>query len=87
MLGADELIPAPVLAEVAKSATLRRLSAPAGAEPHYIPSARLAALVRARDLTCRAPGCDRPATEADLDHTIPYAGGGPHAPVELEMPM
>uniref|UniRef100_UPI000AE3FEF0 HNH endonuclease signature motif containing protein n=1 Tax=Mycobacterium avium TaxID=1764 RepID=UPI000AE3FEF0 len=23
------------------------------------------------------PGCDRPATECDLDHTIPYAEGGP----------
>jgi hypothetical protein len=33
--------------------------------------------VRCRDLTCRAPGCDRPATECDLDHTIPYADGGP----------
>ena len=76
VLGADGLIPAPVLAQLATNATLRPLAPPADAEPHYTPSAKLAAFVRARDLTCRAPGCDRPATECDLDHTIPYAEGG-----------
>jgi hypothetical protein len=54
VLGADGLIPAPVIAELAKFATLRPLIAPSGAEPHYIASAKLAAFVRARDLTCRA---------------------------------
>jgi hypothetical protein len=33
--------------------------------------------VRCRDLTCRWPGCDRPALDCDLDHTIPHAVGGP----------
>jgi hypothetical protein len=33
--------------------------------------------VRCRDLTCRWPGCDRPASQCDLDHTIPFAEGGP----------
>ena len=33
-------------------------------------------LSRCRDLTCRFPGCDKPATRCDLDHTIPYADGG-----------
>ena len=33
--------------------------------------------MRARDLTCRWPGCDVPATHCQLDHTIPYADGGP----------
>jgi hypothetical protein len=61
---------------LAKSAKLRPLLPPAGAEPRYTPSAKLAAFVRARDLTCRAPGCDRAAIECDLDHTIPYADGG-----------
>jgi hypothetical protein len=28
-------------------------------------------------LTCRWPGCDRPAVDCDLDHTIPYSDGGP----------
>ena len=28
-------------------------------------------------MSCRFPGCDRPATGCDLDHTIPYQAGGP----------
>ena len=32
--------------------------------------------MRARDLTCRWPGCDVPAVNCDIDHTIPYAAGG-----------
>lgn len=32
----------------------------------------------------RAPGCDRPATQADLDHTIPYADGGATYPSNLK---
>jgi Domain of unknown function (DUF222) len=75
-LGAEELIPADLVAELAKSAKLQPLIAPVDAEPHYAPSAKLAAFVRARDLTCRAPGCDIPASRCDLDHTIPYADGG-----------
>src|SRR6202021_2545997 len=52
---------------------------PGGSPPErgYVPSRALATFVRARDLTCRAPGCDRPATVCDLDHTIPYGDGGP----------
>lgn len=74
--GVEGLIPADVVAELAKSARLVPLMTPAGPEPRYTPSAKLADFVRCRDLTCRAPGCDRPATECDLDHTIPYADGG-----------
>jgi hypothetical protein len=33
--------------------------------------------VQARDLCCRAPGCDRPIIEVDLDHTIAWDDGGP----------
>lgn len=43
----------------------------------YAPSRALADFVRCRDLTCRFPGCDRPAVACDLDHTIPHADGGP----------
>lgn len=32
--------------------------------------------MRCRDVTCRAPGCDHPATDCDLDHTIPHGQGG-----------
>jgi Domain of unknown function (DUF222) len=78
-LGADGLIPPELLAELAASAKLMALIHPADAPPEkgYVPSTALADFVRCRDLTCRAPGCDRPATGCDVDHTIPYADGGP----------
>ena len=47
-------------------------------------SAKLAEFVRCRDLTCRAPGCDRPAVGCDIDHTIPYANGGATHPSNLK---
>jgi hypothetical protein len=75
-LDGQELIPAELLAELAKTAKQRPLIVPMGPEPGYTPSAKLAEFVRCRDLTCRAPGCDRPATHCDVDHTIPYADGG-----------
>lgn len=84
MAGADELIPPQVIAELAKSATLRPLAFPIDAEPRYIPSAGLARFVRCRDLTCRAPGCDAPAVGCDIDHTIPYADGGATHPSNLK---
>jgi hypothetical protein len=46
-------------------------------ESGYVPSKALADFVRCRDLTCRWPGCDHPAIDCDLDHTIPHAQGGP----------
>ena len=45
-------------------------------EPGYEPSRRLQHLIRARSVTCSAPGCCRPATRCDLDHTVPYEQGG-----------
>ncbi|MEC3920040.1 HNH endonuclease signature motif containing protein [Nocardia sp. CDC160] len=41
---------------------------PSTAEHRYRPSARLTARVRALDGTCRAPGCQVPAADTDLDH-------------------
>ena len=74
--GLEGLIPAELIAELAASARLVPLSRPAQApEAGYTPSATLAEFVRCRDLTCRAPGCDRPATDCDIDHTIPFAAG------------
>ncbi|QSB16576.1 DUF222 domain-containing protein [Natronosporangium hydrolyticum] len=40
------------------------------------PSTSVAALVRARNPTCVAPGCRRPAQGCDLDHTVAWAQGG-----------
>ncbi len=46
-------------------------------EKRYRPSAALDRAVRARDVTCRFPGCRRSADSAgtDLDHTIPWPEG------------
>ena len=48
-------------------------------EPRYRPSNALADFIRCRDLTCRFPGCDRPADMCDIDHTIPYPRGSTQA--------
>ena len=45
-------------------------------EPGYTLSARLRHLIAARTVCCTAPGCRRPATRCDFDHTIPYHAGG-----------
>ncbi len=78
-VGAEGLIPPELIAELAASARLVPLVHPVDSapEPHYAPSKALADFVRCRDLTCRWPGCDCPATECDVDHTIPYSDGGP----------
>jgi hypothetical protein len=79
MAGCEWLIPAELIAELATTARLRPLIHPADAapEPGYVPSRTLADFVRSRDLTCRFPNCDVPATECDIDHTIPHGDGGP----------
>lgn len=71
------VLPAAVAAQVAQHATIRTLVHPgkAPSERRYRPSKRLADFVRCRDQTCRFPGCHRPATNADIDHTIPYPYG------------
>ncbi|MDG4663215.1 HNH endonuclease signature motif containing protein [Mycobacterium sp. 236(2023)] len=47
-------------------------------QPRYRPSTALDEWVRARDLTCRFPHCDRPAAYADFDHTVPWPAGPTH---------
>lgn len=43
----------------------------------YRPPADLAHYVKVRDTTCRFPGCNRKATQSDVDHTVARADGGP----------
>jgi len=78
-VGGDGLIPPELVAELAASVKLVPLIHPGDAPPEqgYVPSKALADFVRCRDLTCRWPGCDQPAVGCDVDHTIPYAQGGP----------
>ncbi len=79
LVGADGLISAELVAELARSAKLTPLVHPGDVPPEkgYAPSKALADFVRCRDLTCRWPGCDTPAIDCDIDHTIPHAQGGP----------
>lgn len=44
--------------------------------PGYRPSRALTHLIQIRQGTCTAPGCRRPATSCDFEHTIPYHHGG-----------
>jgi len=76
-----EVLPTGLLAELLRNgATLRPLCTPdTEPEPRYRPSAALARIVRARDLTCRFPGCTTPAEFCDIDHVIPYPLGVTHA--------
>jgi Domain of unknown function (DUF222) len=73
------VLPAESVRQIATTATLTPLSVPHGQpEPGYRPSAGLAEFIRWRDLTCRWPGCDRPAGKSDIDHTVPYPVGPTH---------
>jgi hypothetical protein len=52
---------------------------------YHVPAA-MATQIRTRDRTCRAPGCQIPATGTDLDHTTewaPHPGGGPATETNL----
>jgi hypothetical protein len=75
------VMPAPLLAATLERATVREICHPGDAppEPHYRPSRALADFVRCRDLTCRWPGCDKPAYDCDIDHTVPWPVGPTHA--------
>ncbi len=77
MLG-GMVLPAPLLAELAaRGAKVQPVAAP-DARSGYRPSTALSVFARLRDMTCRWPGCDRPAQFTDIDHTTPYPGGPTH---------
>ncbi len=74
------VIDAELLRSIAKEATLRLIEEPTVSPAEalrYQPTAALERYVRMRDLTCRFPGCDRPAVVCDLDHTIPFNHADP----------
>lgn len=72
------ILPAEAMRELATTATLKPLAVPIEGEAGYRPSAKLTEFVRWRDLTCRWPGCDKPAAKSDIDHTVPYPAGPTH---------
>jgi hypothetical protein len=76
MMG-GQFLPGPVARRAAHGATLTAIIHPglAPPEPRYTPSKKLADFVRCRDLSCRFPGCKEPATNCDVDHTIPWPYG------------
>ncbi len=75
------IVPNALLGGLLTGARFRDIRHPgqAGPEPRYTPSRALADFIRCRDLTCRFPGCDKPATLTDIDHTVPYPAGPTHA--------
>ncbi|MFV9634140.1 DUF222 domain-containing protein [Mycobacterium neumannii] len=75
------VVPAPIVAAKLAVARRRPVRHPGDAAPEKrrIPSAALAWFVRCRDLTCRFPNCDKPATQCDIDHTIPHPRGATQA--------
>lgn len=79
--GGGMISPAQVAELIRGGARVRPVRHPADAapEPGYRPSAELERFIRCRDMTCRFPGCDRPAEFADIDHTVPYPLGATHA--------
>ena len=74
------ILPAESVRDLAATATLKPLEVPTGAtpDPGYRPSAKTLEFIRWRDLTCRWPGCDRPAQKCDVDHTVSYPAGVTH---------
>jgi Domain of unknown function (DUF222) len=81
----------PVIADIARQVAFDEQARPAwawsvtdesGQLLHHGYTARRApaaerAFVKARDRTCRAPGCRRPAIRCDTDHRVDYVAGGP----------
>ena len=75
-----QFLPGAIARRTARDATLIPIAHPGQAppEPRYRPSKKLMDFVRCRDMTCRFPGCTKPATDpfVDVDHTVAW----PHGP-------
>jgi hypothetical protein len=55
-----------------------------GHDGYRVP-ARMRRLIEARDRRCGWPGCRRPVSHCDADHTVPYHRRGPTCPCNLAM--
>jgi hypothetical protein len=76
------VIDAEQVRQLAETAALRLVDCPAVSPAEalrYQPSAALDRWIRCRDVTCRFPGCDRPAGICDIDHTVPFNHANPAA--------
>jgi hypothetical protein len=75
------VIDAEQVRELAAAASLRlaELRSTPDEALRYQPSVALERAIRCRDLTCRFPGCSRPAMVCDIDHTIPFNHADPEA--------
>lgn len=78
IVGGPTVPAAHLSALIAAGATIAPIDYCPEPTPGYRPSAALARFIRARDLTCRFPGCDRPADTCDIDHAIAYPFGPTH---------
>ncbi|WKG03132.1 HNH endonuclease signature motif containing protein [Mycolicibacterium sp. HK-90] len=86
------VIDAEQVRELAAEATMRLVTEPqvdAAAALRYQPTVSVQRWVRCRDLTCRFPGCEHPAEDCDIDHTVPFdhnkpALGGLTVPANLK---
>ncbi len=67
------------LADDAALRTIERPESTPEQAMRYQPTVALDRWIRSRDLTCRFPGCDRPAEVCDLDHTVPFDHDDPAA--------
>ena len=75
------IMPTALLGGILERARIREVRHPgenSAPEPRYTPSRTMAEFVRCRDLTCRFPGCDKPAQVCDIDHTVAYPVGPTH---------
>src|SRR5882757_4954086 len=76
------VIDAEQVCQLAETAALRLVECPTVTPAEalrYQPSAALDRWIRCRDVTCRFPGCDRPAGICDIDHTVPFNHADPAA--------
>ncbi|MGU3651144.1 DUF222 domain-containing protein [Mycolicibacterium sp. A43C] len=69
----------PAVDEARRNARVRTVEPAAiTVEAGRFPSTTLGEFIRCRDLTYRFPGCDVPAWNTDIDHTVPYPAGPTH---------